>query len=112
MSLDEIVWWTAEITALVLPFLIGTRWSGVGFVLAVLYGWGIIHLANVLTEVAPSDDGARIRAVFTGVWVCLGWLYMVVWSAVAVCCVVICRWVRGAARRSGDTDFCRQKLSS
>lgn len=78
--------WVGEIAGLfviALPFFLATRWNGVGFLVSVLAGWGIIHWANVCCEHSQEGDNARISAVFTGVWVIFGPLFMTVWTAFA-----------------------------
>lgn len=79
----------AEVFVAVLPFLLATRWKGGGFLVSVLAGWGIIHWANVCCERSNVGDEARISAVFTGVWVIFGPLFMSVWTAFAAIVLLV-----------------------
>jgi len=82
--------------AMVLPFFLVLRWKGFGFLVAILAGWFIVHLANLFrNQVHPN----RESAVFLGLWVALGWAYMLVWCGMVTVTIaafraLLRRWQR------------------
>lgn len=98
----------AFVVALVFPFFVVTRWFGLGYVLSILFGWIVIHVANV-TLPPPEGDEARTAAIFTGLWLYFGWVYMAIWSTFALGIVSV--WIvakrllagRLSGRESGNT---------
>lgn len=78
----------AFFAALIFPIFLVLRWQGIGFFIAVLFGWAIIHASNMI---APVD--APVDAVFKGIWAWLGWAYMLAWCSVVTAFVAASRWV-------------------
>lgn len=88
----------AFILAAVIPFFIATRWKGGGFFVSILLGWGIINLANFTCAPPSDDDGPRIQAVFKGVWLLFGPVFMAIWATFCVCILLAFSFVIGVAR--------------
>jgi TRAP-type C4-dicarboxylate transport system permease small subunit len=86
MTLESLIWGSAFL----LPLFIAYRWKGIGFGFSLFFGWGIIHLANL---VIPHNE--PIDAIFTGLWVALGWLYMAVY-----CGFIVVVWIFFHAARN------------
>jgi hypothetical protein len=84
-----------SIIAIVLPFFIVLRWKGVGAFISVLFGWGIIHISNIITN--PESfigDEARVHPIFTGVWLIFGGVYMAAWCVVVALIILAFRFVK------------------
>lgn len=93
--------WVGEVAGVfvaVLPFFLATRWKGGGFIVSVLAGWSIIHWANVCCERSNVGDEARISAVFSGVWVVFGPLFLTVWTAFAAIVLLVMSLIVKLAR--------------
>lgn len=88
MTLEESVNTIAFLVAAFLPFFIVLRWQGGGFVLAVLFGWGLVHVTNLFV---PRHD--PVDAVFVGVWFALGWAFMSAWCFVCAIVMACIRFV-------------------
>jgi len=79
--------------SMILPFFLVMRWNGIGFLVSVLFGWGSIHLVNLVTVKREALD-----AVFSGVWELLGGVFMVLWCALCVTVILIASTLRLIAR--------------
>jgi hypothetical protein len=84
-----------SIIAIVLPFFIVLRWQGLGAFAAVLFGWGIIHFSNIITnpETLVGDE-ARVHPIFTGVWLIFGGVYMAAWCVVVALIILAFRFIK------------------
>jgi len=72
--MKELISMAGFLVAAMLPVFLVARWRHWGFVAAVLLGWGLIHVCNVSFRFEEPVD-----AVFAGLWVAIGWLFMIVW---------------------------------
>jgi hypothetical protein len=91
----------ADLLATILPFFLVMRWRGGGFILCVLLGWGVVHVANINTPVREPAD-----AIIKGIWACLGWAYMIAWCLFAAMCILLTRFVVKLIKTRFRTDAC------
>jgi hypothetical protein len=94
-AMDKYIHNIALLIAAIAPFFIVRRWWGLGFIFSVLGGWGLVFVASAYADPAMfKGDEAQINPIFTGVWACFGWAFMLIWSSFAFVfsfCIAIAR---------------------
>jgi hypothetical protein len=78
----------AFLVAMIFPVFVVLRWRGFGFLIAVIFGWSIIHASNKYVTVKEPADG-----VFKGIWAVFGWAYMAIWCMFVGCFIAAIRWM-------------------
>lgn len=110
--MNDVIQESAWLVALIAPFFLVLRRKGFGFVVAVLLGWGAIGFANEhlrLSDFAGvAGDEIGTAAVFCGVWMCLGWGFMVAYCffvlGLLVAWSAILRWSSRVCRAWKEWD--------
>src|SRR5690242_9782704 len=91
--MKNLVFTSAVLVAALLPIFLIARWRHRGLLAAVLLGWSIVHVCNISFRFEEPVD-----AVFTGLWVALGWLFMLVWCLPIYGIVLLVGWRRRRSR--------------
>lgn len=73
------------IAALISPFYLVNKWEGFGFIIAILLGWLLIHLSNIITPpMIANPEEPLLHVVFMGTWIFMGWFLMSIWCLVVL----------------------------
>jgi len=95
--MKEIIQNSGLIIAGLLPIYLIVKWRHWGLLASVLIGWILVY---VISTSFQFED--KVEAVFAGVWMMLGWAYMLAWTLPIYGLVLLFTWLKTRKRNVGS----------